>query len=129
MKAKTKLTAPVKTPRVRLPRTDATGARIPRHPLLLAIDKAEERGLSARQLALRHLGCTQQALFFWITHARLDRDYLLPPDRVAQLCRVVDMPPYYFRPDCWPTPEWVMPALTTRGAEPPTSARVDSGVS
>jgi len=104
---------------IRLPRRWANGTRIPRHPLLIGLERARfERKLSTRKIAIDHMGITQQALHQWVESCRADRDYLLPPDRVVQMSIALEIAPYYFRPDCWPTPEWTFKTPPTATSAP-----------
>ena len=78
-----------------------------KHPLVTAVNYLMRRdGLSMRQVAIKHIGVTQQTLQDWYTRAEADRDYLIPALRVVDICKLTRMAPYFFNPVLWPTKDW-----------------------
>jgi hypothetical protein len=77
-----------------------------RHVLLIGLDEVELLdGLNMSAVA-RSMNVTPQTLWVWKNRAKQSRNFLLPAEQVPALSRTLGIPPYYFRPDLWPTPEW-----------------------
>ena len=78
-----------------------------RHPLLVGLRKfCESNEVSVRQVAIKHLGVTQQALDEWLRLAAKDRNFILPAARVPDICRLTEIAPYWFNPVLWPNKAW-----------------------
>lgn len=77
-----------------------------KHPLLVGLKTVMAReGMSARRVAAKHLGVTQQALHGWITAARQGKPGI-PPHRVPKFSKLTGIPPHAFDKVLWPDPNW-----------------------
>ena len=73
-----------------------------RHPFLNGLDAfMHANSISARQVAVQHLGVTQQTLHEWVVEAKKDGEFKLPPHRALQLAKLFGMRPHQLRPDLW----------------------------
>lgn len=73
-----------------------------RHPLLIGLERfMHANSISARQVAIQHLGVTQQTLHEWVLEAKNDSGFKLPPHRALQLAKLFKVRPHLFRPDLW----------------------------
>jgi hypothetical protein len=77
------------------------------HPLLVGLALVKNRnGLSARHIAQKHLGVTQQAVHEWMVKARKNRNFQVPPRRVPALCKLTGQAPHLYSPVLWPDASW-----------------------
>ena len=79
------------------------------HPLIIGMrDYIQENNTNLRVVALKQLGVTQQALYDWWLKASKNRDFEIPPRRIAAICKLTGQPPYLYNPELWTNPKWVL---------------------
>ena len=78
--------------KVKLPR----GKGFKLHPILGAVAL-----LGGYRPAARVLGVSWQAVHQWAKAALVDRNFLIPAERVPAISRATGIAPYLFRPDLW----------------------------
>jgi ubiquinone biosynthesis protein Coq4 len=90
---------------VKLPAHKPDGTPVRKHTLIWALQDALDLGVTLADVA-RTMSVTPQTLWIWKERAKKERHFLLPAEQVRKLSEATGVPPYYFRPDLWPSENW-----------------------
>lgn len=88
----------MKLKKVKLPHRNGT-----EHPFIKGIHLLmKKHECSRRVVAIKHLHVTQQTLNEWYQNAEEKRDWLAPPRRVLQICKLTGQRPHDYNPAIFP---------------------------